>query len=70
MYILFKMHLEHVPGQITCYATKIGSKNLRRLKSYQASIPTMTLKQEINYKKTGKNKQDHLKVNTTLLKNL
>ena len=49
-----QVHLEHVPGQITCQATKIGSKNLRRLKSYQASIPTVTLKQEINYKKNWK----------------
>ena len=39
----FQVYMEHSPGQITCWATKQASLNLRKLKSHQASFPTTTL---------------------------
>ena len=51
----FQVHMEHSAGQITCWATKEASLNLRKLKSYQASFPTTTLR---DYKSiTGKKLQ-------------
>ena len=38
-----QVHMEHSPGQITCWATKQTLVNLRKLKSYQSSFLTTTL---------------------------
>ena len=46
--------MEHFPGQITCWATKQASGNLRKLKTYQAS---QHYEIRINYKKNTAKKQ-------------
>ena len=42
-YTFFSSAMEHSPGQITCWATRQASVNLRKLKSYQVSFPTTML---------------------------
>ena len=52
----FQEYMEHSPGQITGWATKEFSIYLRKLKSYQASSLTTTVRRlEINHK--GKKKK-------------
>ena len=62
--------MEHSPGLIKCWATKQALVNLRKLKSYQASLPTITLRLEINYKKKKTVKNTNMwRLNNMLLNN-
>ena len=54
---------------ITCQATKQFSINLRRLKSYQAFLPTPTPRLEINNKKKIAKTTNTRNLNTMLLNN-
>ena len=45
------VHMKHSPGQTTSWVTNQTSVTLRKLKSYQASSLTTTLRLDINYKK-------------------
>ena len=43
-----QVHMEHSPGQTTFWVTNQTSVNLRKLKSYQASSLTTTLRDQIS----------------------
>ena len=61
--------MEHSPRQFTCWATKQAMVNLRKLKSYQASFLTTTLRLEINYKKKTVKNTNTWRLNNMLLNN-
>ena len=65
------MHTEHSPGEITSSFTNQVLVNLRKLKSYQASLLTTMLRLEISKKnKLQKKKNTNTwKLRTTLLNN-
>ena len=62
--------MEHSPGQTTSWGTNQTSVNLRKLKSYQASSPTTTLRDQISItrKKSVRNRNTW-RLNNTFLNN-
>ena len=64
-----QVHMEHSPGYTISWVTNQASVNLRKLKLYQASSPTMSLWGYVNYKEKTVRNTNTWGLNNTFLNN-
>ena len=64
-----QVHMEDSPGQTTYWVTNQTSVNLRKLKSYQASSPTIMLRLDSSYKENTVRSMNTWRLNNMFLNN-